>query len=313
MNIFREDTFGDEESVQADRLAESLDLLLKGQFVDIDAREDPELSELLVLASKLSDAGAEATSQSSFNSFRTRSRAALLQRLVENRSQDASGFWDSLRLLASNFRGYAVSAGAASLATLAIVFGASGLGESESSDPEMMVSMNQSGANSTSSSGSVAQEVTAGTMGIAQRTQQEDIQFGDKVPVSLQVPITAEQGTAKTVEVVNAQPYRTTVGSVRHALLQIESAGSEVSVNEIRELTAHLAQLGFDIRLNPPGNNNPDDVQEFQDAIAESVFLLGRLQTENESLLSAILAAKVVAEDSMGIATRYVNLNLASR
>lgn len=69
------------EDAEARRLADALDLLDGGRDVDIDPREDPELSALLETAMVVRDAAEHSTAATAFNSYRQRSRAYVLHTL----------------------------------------------------------------------------------------------------------------------------------------------------------------------------------------------------------------------------------------
>jgi len=300
MSMFKSSDFLDEESVQATRLDENLNKLITDGESDIDSREDPELSELLAVGEVLRNAADDVTARSSFKSFHMRSRAAILQSVGEARFGKRVSVLDSLRQKIGSARSTIVSAGAASLATLAIVFafGASSDANSaaQSLEPKESTDLQVTSTVSTQS---------------ANLSQGEN----DSSPATIRssgVIITPNQ-LIESVAVSNSGDYATTLEGVTESLNAIVSAGDAVEVDEIRQLTDYLAQLGFDIRLNPPGNNNIDDISKFQDVIAASVVALNAINTAEPEVLSAVLAGKIVAEDSMGIATRYVNLNLASR
>jgi len=300
MSMFKSSEFLDEESVQAGRLDESLEKALSGDEPGVDYREDPELSELLAVGVALGAAADDVKSRPSFRAFHMRSRAAILQStgaaLVEKRVGILNSLWQKI----SRARLSLASAGVASMATLAIVF--------------------VFGSNSDTNLVSASVDLK----------EQSDFQMTSTMPtLSANVPqsqtdrpavttqnfsvISTPSQLTESVSISSSKKYVTTLEGVTKSLNAIVNGGDSIEVSEIRQLTDYLAQLGFDIRLNPPGNNNKDDVSTFQDVIAASVLALEAVNTEDPAMLSAVLAAKIVAEDSMGIATRYVNLNLASR
>lgn len=298
MSMFESSDFIDEESVQAARLDESLDKMLLGDESGLDYREDPELSELLAVGVALRAAADDVTSRPNFRTFHMRSRAALLQATGGAFTEQTGGIHNNIWQKVTRFKSSLVSAGLASAATLALVlvFG----GSANSVDPL--------GSSVEQINSADVEAALATTRATALTTSDTTILVtGDSSRI-----VTPNQLT-ESVSVVAVDTHLSAVDGVTEALEQIVESGDSVNVEQIRQLTDYLAQLGFDIRINPPGNNNLDDVSRFQDVIAASVFTLESLNTEDPALLSAVLAAKVVAEDSMGIATRYVNLNLASR
>jgi len=255
---------------------------------------------LLAVGVALGATADDVKSRPSFRAFHMRSRAAILQStgaaLVEKRVGILNSLWQKI----SRARLSLASAGVASMATLAIVF--------------------VFGSNSDTNLVSASVDLK----------EQSDFQMTSTMPtLSANVPqsqtdrpavttqnfsvISTPSQLTESVSISSSKKYVTTLEGVTKSLNAIVNGGDSIEVSEIRQLTDYLAQLGFDIRLNPPGNNNKDDVSTFQDVIAASVLALEAVNTEDPAMLSAVLAAKIVAEDSMGIATRYVNLNLASR
>jgi len=300
MSMFESSNFINEESVQADRLDESLEKVLSGDESGVDYREDPELSELLAVGAALRAAADDVSVSPSFRSFHMRSRAAILQSTGDAHLEKKVSVLNSLWQKIVTARLSLASAGVASMATLAIVFafGSSNATNSvlssaepkEPADFQMTSTMPIQSAN-------VPQIQTDASAAVTQN-------FG---------AISTPSQLTERVSVSSSRNYATTFEGVTESLNIVVRAGDSVEISEIRQLTDYLAQLGFDIRLNPPGNNNLDDVAKFQDVIAASFVALGTINTEERGVLSAVLAAKIVAEDSMGIATRYVNLNRASR
>ena len=69
------------ETVEVRRFAESLDVLQAGDRLDIDPLEDPELSELVATSVALADSFTAATETPRFESYRLRSRTAILGQL----------------------------------------------------------------------------------------------------------------------------------------------------------------------------------------------------------------------------------------
>ena len=300
MSMFKSSEFLDEESVQAGRLDESLEKALSGDESGVDYREDPELSELLAVGVALGAAADDVKSRPSFRAFHMRSRATILQSTAEARLEKRVDILNSLWQKISRARLSLASAGVASMATLAIVF----------------VFGSNSDTNLLSASVDLKEQsefqMTSTMPRYSANVPQSQTDRSAVTTQNFNVVSTPNQLT-ESVSSSSSKRYVTTLEGVTKSLNTIVNAGDSIEVSEIRQLTDYLAQLGFDIRINPPGNNNKDDVSTFQDVIAASVLALEAINTEDPAILSAVLAAKVVAEDSMGIATRYVNLNLASR
>jgi hypothetical protein len=80
-----------DEEHEAIRLAEALEAIDEGRAPGIDPREDPQLHELLETATLLSELFASSVDQSSFASFRERSRAAVVHRSERHPAMPAGG------------------------------------------------------------------------------------------------------------------------------------------------------------------------------------------------------------------------------
>jgi hypothetical protein len=108
-----------EETVEVRRFADSLAALEAGRELDIDPSEDPELSELVVTSLAVTNTIHAATATPRFESYRYRSRAAILGRLYPaNPTPEPRHFWQRRWL---NFLAPVASAAAAAVLTLAFV------------------------------------------------------------------------------------------------------------------------------------------------------------------------------------------------
>ncbi len=109
------------ETVEVRRFAESLDTLQAGDRLDIDPSEDPELSQLVATSVALADTITAATETPRFESYRLRSRTAILGRLQPAPAEttpEPISFWHRRWM---NFAAPVVSAAAAAALTLAFV------------------------------------------------------------------------------------------------------------------------------------------------------------------------------------------------
>lgn len=106
------------ETVEVRRFAESLAILEAGERLDIDPSEDPELSQLVATSVALADTFTAATETPRFESYRMRSRAAILGRLQPSKSAEPVHFWQRRWI---NVFAPVASAAAAAALTLAFV------------------------------------------------------------------------------------------------------------------------------------------------------------------------------------------------
>lgn len=106
------------ETVEVRRFADSLAVLEAGERLDIDPSEDPELSELVATSVALADTFTAATETPRFESYRMRSRAAILGRLQPSKPAEPVHFWQRRWL---NIFAPVASAAAAAALTLAFV------------------------------------------------------------------------------------------------------------------------------------------------------------------------------------------------
>ena len=109
------------ETVEVRRFAESLDILQAGDRLDIDPSEDPELSQLVATSVALADTITAAAETPRFESYRLRSRTAILGRLQPAPAEAATepiSFWHRRWM---SFAVPVASAAAAAALTLAFV------------------------------------------------------------------------------------------------------------------------------------------------------------------------------------------------
>ena len=86
-----------------------------------------------------------------------------------------------------------------------------------------------------------------------------------------------------------------------------------VSVSDLHGVTDNLAHIGHELRTNHPGARNRQDLEDFQNSIVESLMIINSIEQTDPGTAASLIAAKIVAEDTMGIATRYILSNQASR
>ncbi len=67
------------------------------------------------------------------------------------------------------------------------------------------------------------------------------------------------------------------------------------------------------MRSNHPGAKYPEDLETFQNAIVQAILILRSVDQPDETVRGALIAAKIVAEETMHIATTYVYANQVSR
>ena len=94
-DMLNDDLLGDEilddaELAGAERFADALDRIEAGAEADLDPREDPTLTTLMVLTEELHDTEQRATATPRYASYRTRSRDYLLHRLERERAAAAA-------------------------------------------------------------------------------------------------------------------------------------------------------------------------------------------------------------------------------
>lgn len=108
------------DTVEVRRFAESLETLEAGRQLDIDPTEDPELSELVATSVSIADTFTAATETPRFESYRLRSRAAILHQLAATTSSapEPVSFWHRRWM---SFAAPVASAAAAAAITLAFV------------------------------------------------------------------------------------------------------------------------------------------------------------------------------------------------
>lgn len=106
------------ETVEVRRFADSLAVLEAGERLDIDPSEDPELSQLVATSVAVAETFTAATETPRFESYRMRSRAAILGRLHPVQPVAPVHFWQRRWL---NLFAPVASAAAAAALTLAFV------------------------------------------------------------------------------------------------------------------------------------------------------------------------------------------------
>ena len=321
MNIFKESHMDADESIQANRLDEALDIMLSGKQSEFDKREDPELSELTAVGSRLQSASAEATSRSSFKSFHMRSRAAILHKSAEFNNDLTESTNGVIGIFSSLFakRTMIGTALGSSVATLLVVVALNGVtsGDSEqmiaaaepvfSAAPEVRVSQTEFQSEPTSNSES--RETNSQLIGA--------LDFSDNVPIQAANSPSTIAVNSETVQNTQAElspfslPIIGLTSSIEQLRLGIES--DDVVVENIWAITDELALIGFEMRSNHPGAKYPEDLEAFQNAIVQAILILRSVDQQDETVRGALIAAKIVAEETMHIATTYVYANQVSR
>jgi hypothetical protein len=121
--------------------------------------------------------------------------------------------------------------------------------------------------------------------------------------------------TASSVEAIEASPYSLSIKTLESAIESLEAASmaSSVSVDAVRQVTDELARVGFEMRSGHPGSKTAGDIENFQNAIVRAILLLQNIEQSDKDVQASLIAAKIVAEEGMHIATTYVGANQASR
>jgi len=333
MNMFRQSELNDDELIQANRLDEALDQMFQTGESEIDQREDPELSELTSMGELLRASSDEATSRNSFHSFHMRSRSALLHRISESsQSSRESGFlgsvFDFIRVRSAIMSGAGASIVTAFAFLLISNFGGT---------PSAAIEVTNAGSTDSSSSAS-----SSSALQVSSKQQQSSQSQTNVSPLSVSstdlnssnstVSNTTISGdildtskknqgamniitTASSVEAIEASPYSLSIKTLESAIESLEAASmaSSVSVDAVRQVTDELARVGFEMRSGHPGSKTAGDIENFQNAIVRAILLLQNIEQSDKDVQASLIAAKIVAEEGMHIATTYVNANQASR
>lgn len=333
MNMFRQSELNDDELIQANRLDEALDQMFQTGESEIDQREDPELSELTSMGELLRASSDEATSRNSFHSFHMRSRSALLHRISESsQSSRESGFlgsvFDFIRVRSAIMSGAGASIVTAFAFLLISNFGGT---------PSAAIEVTNAGSTDSSSSAS-----SSSALQVSSKQQQSSQSQTNVSPLSVSstdlnssnstVSNTTISGdildtskknqgamniitTASSVEAIEASPYSLSIKTLESAIESLEAASmaSSVSVDAVRQVTDELARVGFEMRSGHPGSKTAGDIENFQNAIVRAILLLQNIEQSDKDVQASLIAAKIVAEEGMHIATMYVSANHASR
>jgi hypothetical protein len=290
----------------------------------IDQREDPELSSLTLVGQLLRASSKEATSRDSFHSFHMRSRSALLHRVSEDRqsSVESSFFgsvFDFIRVRSAIMSGAGASIVTAFAFLLISNFGGTSdaaveltsTGNVDSSSSAVQVSSNnqrtfQSQTNSSSSTDLNSPVATSSSVTISGGVLDTP---GDNQESANIIT------TASSVEVIETSPYSLSIKTLESAIESLESASmtDDVSVYAVREVTDELARVGFEMRSGHPGAKKAADIEDFQNAIVRAIIILQDIEQTDPDVQASLIAAKIVAEEGMHIATTYVGANRASR
>jgi len=327
MNIFRQTELDPDESIQAKRLEESLESVLSGKQSGIDQREDPELSELISIGSTLRSASEESTDRPAFRSFHARSRAAILHRIGEMTEKPNTIEGRLILAVRSYFRQPAniLTAMGSSVATVIAIVLVSGNvgGDGTASAAVNIVPVNNTSASVVAQQALISNEVSSqnssrtDTNGSATRSLAETLDFSDSVPMQAIPPVVVMQDGGATVQAVDSEvsTYALPVIVLVEKIELLRSANEDgvVTVDLLRGVTDELARLGFEMRSNHPGAKYPHHVEEFQNAIVSAIVQLRAVDQSDKSIQGSLIAAKIVAEDTMHIATTYVYANQASR
>jgi len=315
--MFKSSEFLDEESVQAIRLDESLDkLIFEGQS-DIDSREDPELSELLALGAALRDSADDVTNNRSFKMFHMRSRASVLRTVAEAReNKGRSRLIDILNTFVPTRSSILPTISASAVTFVLVMFVGGNLFSSAET------SVDNSSVRTSESVSMLTVPVVTVNNGRARILLN---QFTD-VPPNIQesseanLAVGAAQRTpdfitidVQSVKFDRLQYSRRAAESVAVVTQDIQRSldvGQSVTRDQLFDLTSGLAALGNGIRLDPPGAHYEADLATYQDIMTQAFVIVHLMDSSSDpSIQGAITAAKVVAEDSMLIAARYVNSN----
>lgn len=314
MNMFRQSELNDDELIQANRLEEAIDHMFQSGESGIDEREDPELSALTSVGSLLRASSDEATSRDSFHSFHMRSRSALLHRVSESReSSHESDFLGSVRHFI-RVRSTILSGVGASLVTAFAFLLVSNLGGG--SNPTTEVTNVANTDNSTFQVAVKNQEKPQGQLALT--TVSSGAESVNDVMVDTSQSRLDTAGittTGSSVVAIQQSPYSLSINSLVSAIEALESANleSNISVDVVRQVTDELAKVGFEMRSGHPGAKEATDIEDFQNAIARAIVVLQGIEQSDENVQASLIAAKIVAEEGIYIATMYVNANKASR
>jgi len=300
MSMFKSSEFLDEESVQAARLEQSLNKLQADGRTDIDSREDPELGELLAVGAALRTAADEATETSSFKSFHMRSRAAILHLTGDNISESQpSNLVGKILHTVMPVRTAIFSALSGSVATL------------------LAVLLVVNGGNSTNDEAITVEATSSGVTESVVESNNAVQSSHVKEPLQLTVVRrdTVYQDNISDISVAVIDEFSLVIEELETATVVLNNSILEdtVTADKIRNLTDSLAHIGFELRSNHPGGRYETDVQDFQNAIVNALIILRSVEQSDTKITAALIAAKIVAEDTMGITTRYVIANQASR
>ena len=333
MNMFRQSELNDDELIQANRLDEALDQMFQTGESEIDQREDPELSELTSMGELLRASSDEATSRNSFHSFHMRSRSALLHRISESsQSSRESGFlgsvFDFIRVRSAIMSGAGASivtafafllisnfGGTPSAAIEVTNAGSTDSSSSASSSSALQVSSKQQQSSQSQTNVSPL-SVSSTDLNSSNSTVSNTTISGDILDTSKEnqgaMNITT---TASSVEAIEASPYSLSIKTLESAIESLEAASmaSSVSVDAVRQVTDELARVGFEMRSGHPGSKTAGDIENFQNAIVRAILILQNIEQSDKDVQASLIAAKIVAEEGMHIATTYVNANQASR
>ena len=328
MNMFRQSEINDDELIQADRLDEALSEMFSGGKTRIDQREDPELSELTSMGELLRASSDEATSRNSFHSFHMRSRSALLHR-ISGSSQSSrepsflGSIFDFIRVRSAIMSGAGASIVTAFAFLLISNFGGASnttievtnAGSTDSSNSALQVSSekqqsSQSQTNLSSSSISYADLASSNITSSNMTTSGGILDTSKESQDTMNITT-----TASSVEVIETSPYSLSIKNLENAIEFLESASlaGSVSVNAVRQVTDELARVGFEMRSGHPGSKTAGDIENFQNAIVRAILILQNIEQSDKDVQASLIAAKIVAEEGMHIATTYVGANQASR
>ena len=111
----------DAGTLDAERFAEALETIEAGGEADLDPREDPTLAGLTRLASRVCESARRATATARFDSYRARSRAAVLHRVARERAAAEAARPRGVPFFRLSFLTPVASAAAAAAAALAFV------------------------------------------------------------------------------------------------------------------------------------------------------------------------------------------------
>jgi hypothetical protein len=333
MNMFRQSELNDDELIQANRLDEALDQMFQTGESEIDQREDPELSELTSMGELLRASSDEATSRNSFHSFHMRSRSALLHRISESsQSSRESGFlgsvFDFIRV-----RSAIMSGAGASIVTAFAFLLISNFGGTPSAAIEVTNAGNTDSSSSASSSSALQvsskqqqssqSQTNVSPLSVSSTDLNSSNSTVSNTTISGDILDTSKENqgamnittTESSVEAIEASPYSLSIKTLESAIESLESASmaSSVSVDAVRQVTDELARVGFEMRSGHPGSKTAGDIENFQNAIVRAILLLQNIEQSDKDVQASLIAAKIVAEEGMHIATTYVGANQASR